>query len=584
MKRKKLFIILGVVILVLVAGFVVGRNWLLRRRQELVAGAGAGGVAVASFGDLTAGTSASGRLLPRQQARLAFATPGHVAQVYVNVGDRVKAGDPLVRLEDDELRRAVAEAEQNLAAQEADLAELLKPPDEEEIAAARADLANAQAQLDDLLAGPGKEDLAQAKAALASAQAQLDELLSGPDKEELAQARAALASAQAALRAAQARYKTRDDQLLIAQNRVDSAKLELDRAREAYEKLIWRDWKAADSWGPYSPQGVALKKAQVNYNCAVANYNLTKIEANDSEVKNAEAQVAQAQANLASLTREKTAQIASARARVARAKKNLALLTGDRSVQIASARAQLAQAQAKLARLLRGPSDEQIAIARARVEQARIQLEDAKDALEKATLTAPFDGVVTAVYVSVGERANGPAVELVNPMSMQVVLDVDEVDLPQVSVGQETVVTLEAWPDREFKGKVASIAPRAKNLAGIVTYEVRVDVDWSAAQVPALLSGMTANADLVTARREKVLLLPSQAITLDRESGKYYVNLIADGEVRRVPVTIGMRDATYTEITGGRREGDRVLIRTAADADRMRPPFARMMRSGGRRP
>ncbi len=583
--KKKLVVILGTGLAFLTIVFLVGRGWLLRRRQEAIAGAAAGGVAVASIGDLTAGTSASGRLLPRQQAQLAFATSGRVAEVYVNVGDWVRAGDPLVRLEDDDLRRAVAEARQNLAAQEADLAELLRPPDETDLAAARAEIASAQAQLDDLLAGPGKEDLARAQASLASAQAQLDELLAGPDKEELAQARSALVSAQAALRAAQARYKTLDDQLTIAQNRVDSARLQLDQAREAYEKLIWRNWKAADSWGPYSPQGVALKKAQINYNCALANYNLTKIEINDSGIKSAEAQVAQAQANLASLTREKTAQIASARARVARAKKNLALLTGDKSVQIASARAQLAQAQARLARLLRGPSDEQITIARARVEQARIQLEDAKARLEKATLTAPFDGVVTAVYVSVGKQVAGPAVGLVNPTDMQVALDVDEVDLPQVAIGQETLVTLEAWPDRKFKGKVTSIAPRGRNVAGIVTYEVRVDVDWSSGgETPVLLSGMTANADLVTARREKVLLIPSQAIILDRDTGEYYVNLIADGKVQRVPVTIGMRDSTYTEITSGLREGDRVLLRTAATSDRMRSPFARMMRSGGRRP
>ena len=115
----------------------------------------------------------------------------------------------------------------------------------------------------------------------------------------------------------------------------------------------------------------------------------------------------------------------------------------------------------------------------------------------------------------------------------------------------------------EFKGQVASIAPRAKNVAGIVTYEVRLDVEWSSAagatQLP-ILTGMTADADLVTSRRTDVLLVPNRAITADRDAGTYHVYRVDGDAVEKVQVAIGLRDKNYTEITSGVQEGDELVI------------------------
>jgi HlyD family secretion protein len=530
----------------------------------------AGDVVIASVGDLASSASASGQLLPRQQARLALTGTGLVEAVHVRDGDHVRAGDVLVQLETDALARAVETARQNLAIQEATLAELLKDPDSRDVAAAEAAVANTQAQLDDLLAGPSEEELAQAQAALVSAQTRMDDLLAGPSVEELAQARAALTSARANLKAAEARTAALDDQLVAAQNDIHNAQTQKDRARDAYEQLVWNDWKAGVSWGPYSPAGVAVKKAQVSMDWAIANRTLTEININDSGIRSVQAQVAQAEANLALLTEDKTVQIAAVRSQLARSEKNLALLTEEKTVQIANARAQVAQAQASLERLMDGASEEQVATARARVEQARISLQDAQAVLDKAALVAPFDGLVTDVYVAIGEQASGPAVELVNTDSMHVVLDVDEVDLGEIEVGQETRVDLEAWPELEFEAEVASIAPQAKNIAGTVTYEVWLSVDWGsdpdAGGIP-ILTGMTANADLITGSRENVLLVPNQAITADRDEGTYYVYRVSGEDVREVRVTIGLRDRTHTEITSGLQEGDEVVIDYAGARD-----------------
>lgn len=575
---------IALIVIVVVAAAVVGGVILRQRQMEAANAALEPGDVVTTFvGSLSSGASASGRLEPRLQAQVALASAGRVSEVAVQAGDRVRAGDVLVQLETDDLERAVRQAENDLSIQETNLAELLKPPDVEDVAARRAAIEDAQATLDDLLAGPSKEERTQAEAALVSAQVTLDDLLAGADPQEVALARANLASSQANLEAARVRNAALDDQILGAQNDIHNAQLAIDRASDAYDQLVWNDWKAGVSWAPYSPQGVALEKAKIGYEGAVANLRLTELDVNDSGLRGAEAQVAQAKASLATLTEHKTVLIANAEAQVARAQKNLALLLDERTVQILGARAQLAQAQANLAKLVDGASDEQVAMTRAQVELARISLDDAQASLDDATLVAPFDGLVTDVYVSIGEQASGPALELVHTDSMQVVLDVDEVDIGGIENDQLTVVNLEAWSGVELEGRVASVAPQASGQAGIVSYEVRVDVDWhaaSAADSIPLLTGMTADADLITAEREDVLLVPNRAIVADRQAGTYHVYRLIGEEQEKVEVTIGLRDSAHTEVVSGLREGDRLVIAAVAEPEE-EPQFGPPGSGGG---
>lgn len=488
---------------VLVIGGVAG-GWVWRQQAQAESALPSNQIAQAFIGDLATQISASGQLLPQRSVRLSLDMAGRVKAVSVRVGDEVRAGDVLVQLETDALERSVRTAEQSLIIQEANLAQLRQPPTPEEIAAA--------------------------EAAVASAQAQLDDLLAGPSQAEINQAQAALESARAALRAATARYAALDDQLVVAQKEVDNAKSSLGFAQYRYDAVV-NNWQTAD-YAPYSPQAEQLENAKVNYNVAVANYNLKKADINDSSLRSAQAQVAQAEASLASLTKPKT-------------------------TQIASARSQLAQAQSNLAKLLAGTNDDKIAVAEAQVEQARISLQEAQAKLVKATLVAPFDGVITAVNLAEGEWASGLAVEMVDMGSLEVVLDVDEVDIGAISMGQAAQITLEAWPGQPLDGQVVAIAPQARSSGGLTTYQVRLSVQ--AGNLP-IRAGMTANAELVTAQREHVLLAPNRAIIADRQAGKYYVNLLAGDQVVRVEISVGLRDKDHTEILSGLQDGDNLVV------------------------
>jgi len=503
-KRKRNRLISIIVVVVLVIAAILGGSWLMRQQVGAQDAATEAQVVTVSVGNLSKTISAGGHLVPQRQARLALTRAGTVKAVYVAVGDSVHAGDVLLQLDDEALVRSVRNAEQALAIQEANLAELLRPASAEEIAAAQA--------------------------AVDSAQAQLDELLAGPSEAQVAQAKAALVSAEAALRAAQMRYATGQDQLTIARQSLDNAKTALDAAQLRYDSLV-NNWQTKD-WAPYSPQAEQLENAKTNYAVALAQYNVKKADINDSALRSAEAQVAQAKYNLESLLAPKT-------------------------TQIAGARSQLAQAKYNLAKLTQGPTRERIAITQAQIEQARIALQEAQANLQNATLQAPFDGVVTAVNVAQGEWASGVVVELVDMQSLQVVLNVDEIDIGNLSRDQPATITLEAWPDRPLSGQVVYIAPKAQQSADIVTYEVHLSVQ--ADDLP-LRAGLTANAELITARREGVLLVPNRAIIANRQTGKYYVNLKRGDQVTQIEVQIGLRDNSYTEILSGLQAGDQLVV------------------------
>ena len=458
--------------------------------------------AVATIGDLSASATASGQVLPQREAVLTASSPARVTTVAVRLGDAVQPGDLLVQLDSTDLQFTVDNAAQTVVLAQARLDNLLAPATDAEIASAQAALASAQTQLDDLLAGPTETEIALGETAVASAQAQLNASVADLNNSQSSISQSQITAAEANLLAAQQ---------------------QLDRAIEINED----------------------------------NPN----EANHQARLQAEQAVANAQAQLDALqagpsTNAAQSSVAAANARVAGSQIDLdSTLAGATAATIANAEAAVAQAQANLSNLQAGPTTEEIRAAEAEVAQAELTLAEAQEALADASIVAPFAGVVTAVYVGEGEIASGPVVELVDSSSLELVLSVDEVDIGSFDVGQPAIVTLEAWPDREFDSEIVAIAPSASNQnSALVTYDVHLA--YQANDLPTLI-GLTANANLITAQREDVLLVPNAAITPDRAAGKYFVDVQqSDGSFRQVEVSIGLRDGENTQITAGLVEGD----------------------------
>ncbi|MCI0579580.1 MAG: efflux RND transporter periplasmic adaptor subunit [Chloroflexi bacterium] len=529
-RRKRWLAISGGLLAVVLC---LGVAWLVVRSRAAAAAPGAqsaaGEIVTAFIGDLSASATASGRVVARREAQLALAAGGTVAEIYVAAGDEVKAGDPLLRLDTAALERAVASAEQGLAIQEANLADLLTPASAADVAAAGAAVAQAQANLQDILAGPSQDEIASAEAGVRAAQADI---------------------AAAAARLDSASGEASEEEIRAAQIALDQAQAAATLAAEQHSTILVTEPNNFLTEERLAEMELAARAAAVQANADLA----AAQETMDLLLNGDASDVAVAQAGLA---------LAAAQRDAAQAQLDL-LLLGPSASQIAAAEADLAQAGAELANLQRGPSPAEITMAEVQVENARIQLQRAQNELAAATLAAPFDGRVTAVQVAVGEQAGDVLVEMVDSGSLEVVLEVDEVDIGDIRLGQPAVVTLEAWPDVAIASEVTLIAPRASQSpdSALVTYQVYLSLAQTDRPVRV---GMTANASLETARREGILLVPNAAIQADRDNGTYSVTLVerdAQGNpaYRSAPVTIGLRDDDFTQITGGLQAGDELLI------------------------
>ena len=510
-KRRRNWIIAGIIVMLLVAG-----GFLLSRRiasRQALAQAQTGDIVSAFIGDLDATATASGKIEAEHVARLSAVSPGLVQKVLVIAGTKVEAGSPLVQLDTANLEIQVARAEQNVALKEA--------------------------ALEGLLEGANDSDLAAAEAAVASAQAQLDKLLAGPTEQEIAESEAAIRQQAAAVASASASYNSTRDS--ISQSAIAAAAADLVNAQIAYDQAKERNEDFA-----FSFTHDAMVAAEEDLRIAQAKVDELKAGAKTGSLNAASADISAAAANVDQ----------------ARANYN-ALLSGTPDEQIAAAEASLAQAKLNQANLKEETKAEDIAIAQAELEQARLALIDAEEALAKATISAPFGAVVTAVFVTEGERASGEVVELVSD-ELKVLLSVDEIDVGALSPGQKAIITLETWPDRDIAGEIASIAPKATGSGdGIVTYDVQINLE-EPPDLPILV-GMTANARLITARNEGVVLVPNAAITADREAGTFWVNLVTgeaeDGPTtEKLEVVIGLKDGDFTQIISGLSAGDEVLI------------------------
>jgi HlyD family secretion protein len=162
--------------------------------------------------------------------------------------------------------------------------------------------------------------------------------------------------------------------------------------------------------------------------------------------------------------------------------------------QVAAAQAGIAQARAAQARLQPEPTDAQKAIAGSGIAQAQASLELARLNREHAEIRAPFDGIVAAVNIDPGDpSATGsqPAIQLVDVSKLRVEVQISDVDVGRVKVGQATQIHLDSIPDTVFTGKVSYIAPTATSVGTLRTYLVRVDLDTQ----EGLRAGMSARVD-----------------------------------------------------------------------------------------
>lgn len=236
-------------------------------------------------------------------------------------------------------------------------------------------------------------------------------------------------------------------------------------------------------------------------------------------------------------------------------------------------------------------------------EQAQLNLTDLENQLSDLAVKAPIDGIVSGMDVKEGDEikssgansaasssdstttaSNGSLGKIINTGQMEVSFPVDEVDIAKVKVGQTANVTVDALPDETFKGKVTDIAEEGVVTNNVSSFEVTILIDNPKS---LLKSGMTANVTIVVAQKDNVVLIPIEALQ-ERGGRKFVLTPPSEGSAQgrnMKPVTVGLTNESFAEITEGLQEGDKVLLpgqqANAARTNPMMPGFGGGNRPGG---
>jgi len=252
----------------------------------------------------------------------------------------------------------------------------------------------------------------------------------------------------------------------------------------------------------------------------------------------------------------------------------------------------------------------QVAAQQARIEQERAGLENARYDLSKVRIESPIDGIVTRRNIQEGETAvigtmNNAGTVLLTLADMAVIqaeVEVDETNIPTVSIGQRAKVTIDALPDKSFSGRVTEIGNSPIQSAGAnagsrqaTNFKVVVVIDGD---IPEVRPGFTCTADITTATRQNVTSVPIPAVAVrelvydangqvvkaptDRRRRRPVpevlpgasaaelkpgqtrketegVFLVRNGKVEFAPIKMGIAGDKYFEIVGGLKPGDQVV-------------------------
>lgn len=306
-----------------------------------------------------------------------------------------------------------------------------------------------------------------------------------------------------------------EDQIKAYQTQFDSATESLERARDSAK--------------------TALDSAKLAYDKAVSDYD-TVGKQNDSTEEGYGIAVKNAQDALDTANRDYELAVQQVESELATLKK-----------------------QAEQQRTISGLNDPQVII-----------LQNLRDKLEYAVVTAPCDGIVTAVNAEEGALATGPLFVIEDLENLVITASVGEYDIPYIDKGMEAVIRCDALDGSEYGGKITDVAPTSSVTAAgaAASYKVEASIENSG----KLLAGMSAKLSIISERRSGALTVTYDALAAD-ENGNDVIYIAEKDEggvyhARMIPVTIGLEtDYEIEVISSELKDGMYALTNTALLSD-----------------
>lgn len=591
-KRAK-WIATGVAVVVVLGGVV----WALARQ-------GPAGVTIPLADTYTVKTlpqatniSTTGTVASDSQTNLSFQNvSGTIQALNVAVGDHVKAGQVLATLSNATLQAQVEQAQAGVAQAEGALAQansqyhiVTQGATAQNIAVAQAGvasaetaLANAQKAYQTALAS--YNDRTSQLAELTNAKNGVSQALTAYQTAQQQQ-QTAIAAAKSALSTAQNNLST--DQQNLTTDEQQYGNITLEQVKQDYAKYQtvldnYNSWQNGANAG-INPYSANLQAAQAVYQNDYTGYyalqgTQQKVKADQAAIDGAQNQLTQAQNMVANAkTAFESAQ---------NAEKVAEQAYNDRTLQqqqltaaangVKQAEAQVVQAQSTLQQVRQPATSAQVSAAKSAIQTATAGVQAAEAQLHTAevnegysVLHAPVSGTVTQKISSVGDFVGpGQPVLAMDVAQLQVDLAVSDTQLPFVKIGTPITMTVTAIPGKSFTGKVFEVDPTPIPGNG-AEYRVKATLNDPG---NVLQPGMSGNVTLLTGSSNSSTALAIPAMALVQQNGAYGVYVLGNqsgtsGANVNLPsgvyfqtVQIGYQGTRYVEVTGGLKNGEKVLL------------------------
>jgi len=463
--------------------------------------------------------SVTGHVKPAKSVNLAFEKAGKVSRVYADVGNKVGIGQTLVVLENAETIAQLAQAEAALEKDQAKLAELKRGTRPEEIQVQEVKVANAKTALED-----AKKNLVDK---LQDAYTKSDDAIRGRADQMFTNP------------------QTQNPQLKLWG--VDSNLVEWRRL--LLESNVFPKWKTSLNFltaqSDLTQYIYETKKYLDEVKIFLDKLFLIVNNPNTLYVVNGTGQ---------EIPSSWKTDVATARTNINTAISNLT--SAEEKLKTAGSSLTLAEQELTLKKA--GTIEEQIVAQEAQIKSASANADYYRAQLAKTIIRSPISGVVTTQNAKVGEivSANTSIVSLISASQFEIEANMPEADIAKVSVGNTSLVTLDAYGrDVVFKAKVVAVDPAETIVNGVATYKVTFQFVKNDERVK---SGMTANIDIASASRENVIAVSQRAII--RKNGDQFVRIVDGESFKEVKVETGLRGSDGNiEIISGVNEGDKVI-------------------------
>lgn len=526
--RKRTKIILGIILIIVlvVAGLLV-----FRKKEQTYE------LATVKRGDVIEEVSATGTIEAAEEVDLRFNSSGIIEKINVKVGDKVKKGTYLIQLASGEVYSQYLQAQASYEQAKAKLDQLLVGASQEKIKVAEQILENAGIALADARAGADNDlnqDYNTALVYLIDASSKDNKVLADlKDMEKLYfyhgtsldnAFQSKRISAEDAFRGISSlNIKGAEELVDEAVNNPthETIDLALKETKSALQKII----NALD----YTKTGMADPSIREN----VSSTDRTTIDTDITYANTSYSNINTAQKDIA--TQKITNQ-----------------------TDINTAESTYKKAQVDLEELKAPPRSVDIAVYQADVDKYKATMNEYSQKLKDASIIAPFDGVVAKIDTKIGEVVAGGGkvvASLISPGNFQIKADISEADIKKIDLDDSVEITLDAFPEEKWPGKVVEIEPAETVIEGVVYYRIKVLFDNINEKIK---SGMSADATIQTDKKENVLYVPQRAVS--SKDSKKFVKIPDNKEIKELEVVTGLKGNNgEIEIIFGLNEGDKVI-------------------------